>query len=124
VAALREADAAEKAAAALPSYGATVTVQSESQKLAAKLERKAARRAGGRGGGGGGGGEPGDPDADWIRWGKGGACVGASQVHSLVMAQLGVDSLQPTGWCLSGSDRAPPCEAAYCSEPAAMQRCS
>ena len=59
-----------QAAAAKPSYGSTVTVMSESQRLQSKLERKAARRAG-RGGAGAGGaaaGGPGDEDADWIRW--------------------------------------------------------
>ncbi|KAL4422681.1 hypothetical protein ABPG75_008878 [Micractinium tetrahymenae] len=65
VAGFREAEAADKAAAAMPSYGSTVTVMSSSQKLLSKLERKAQRRAG-KAGGGGGQAEPGDVDADWI----------------------------------------------------------
>ncbi|PRW32956.1 activating signal cointegrator 1 complex subunit 3 isoform B [Chlorella sorokiniana] len=63
----READAAEKAAAAMPSYGSTVTVVSESQKLMHKLERKAQRRAAGKGGGSSAAlKELGDEDADWV----------------------------------------------------------
>lgn len=69
VAELREAEAAEKAAAAMPSYGSTVTVMSESQRLQSKFDRKAARRAGkgGAGGGGAAAGGLGDEDADWVR---------------------------------------------------------
>lgn len=97
---LREAD--EAARPAMPSYGTTVSVTSESQKLQVKAERKADRRRTKQGGGGGPA-EPGDPDADWvsahglmalveeeveretahtrIRWGRaasGGCCVGPS----------------------------------------------
>lgn len=69
VAGFREAEAAEKAAAAMPSYGSTVTVMSSSQKLLHKLERKAQRRAAGKAGGGSSAmlKELGDEDADWVR---------------------------------------------------------
>eukprot|EP00887_Chlorella_sp_A99_P000213 scaffold13.g213.t1 len=68
VAGLREAEAAE-AGPAMPSYGPTVSVMSESQKLISKMERKAQRRsakASGGGGGGGGAGASGDPDLEWL----------------------------------------------------------
>jgi hypothetical protein len=59
------------AAAAMPSYGTAVSIQSESQRQMAKLERKAARRKGGGGAGGGGAGGGGGPAAaaeEAVRW--------------------------------------------------------
>ncbi|GAB4820015.1 hypothetical protein N2152v2_007061 [Parachlorella kessleri] len=63
---LREEEAAERSAAAMPSYGTTVSVTSQSQKLISKLERKAERRRARQVLGGEGAGAGGDPDLDWL----------------------------------------------------------
>jgi hypothetical protein len=68
-----EDEAAAAAAAAMPSYGTAVSIQSESQRQMAKLERKAARRKGGGGGGASGGGPGGGAAAaaaadEAVRW--------------------------------------------------------